>query len=334
MHPPSLIGHETNFHPLAASTFLTEPDEAMDWVLEDYCPSGGVVLVAGKPKEGKSTLVYELVVKVMKGQPFLGRATTPGGVLILALEEHRRDVRMRLAGLGVVPSDPVYVHVGPLTPSRKVFDELKAFITERKIVLVLVDTLAAFWRIDDENDAAAVTKAVKPILELARESKACVILIHHARKSDGSYGDEIRGSGALFALADVALILKRHEVENQRKLIGVSRYPETPTDMILELRETGYVALGDPCLVNKSARKAKLKAALGQIPEEAATIIKRAGLSVRDGQRLLADLTKTGEAVREGQGKKGSPFLYRAIPFHATPSSPCMNGIEVVPDES
>jgi hypothetical protein len=56
-----------------------------------------------------------------------------------------------------------------------------------------------------------MTKAVKPLLQLARDSGACVLLIHHARKSEGQYGDEIRGSGALFALVDVAIVMKRHE---------------------------------------------------------------------------------------------------------------------------
>lgn len=340
MHPPSLIGHETNFHPLAASAFLAEPEEMVDWVHEDYCPAGGVVILAGKPKEGKTTLAYELVVKVSKGEPFLGRTTTQGGVLILALEEHRRDVRLRLSGLGMKPTDPVFVHVGPLTPSRHVLTSLRAFIVEHKITFLLVDTLAAFWSVEDENDAAAVTKAVKPLLALARESKACVMLIHHARKSDGQYGDEIRGSGALFALADVALILKRHEVENQRKLVGISRYPETPPELIIELRDAGYVALGDPSLVNKAARKAKLKAALGPVAEEAAMIIKRAGLSLRDGQRLLAALTSSGDAVREGMGRKGSPFTYRSYLLSCDPPSPRMNGIdpnrreEILTDES
>ncbi len=93
----------------------------------------------------------------------------------------------------------------------------------------------------DENDAAEVTQAMKPLLALARDTGACVLLIHHARKSEGSYGDEIRGSGALFAAVDIAMILKRHEVQTQRVLHAISRYPETPAEIVLELRETGYV---------------------------------------------------------------------------------------------
>jgi RecA-family ATPase len=95
----------------------------------------------------------------------------------------------------------------PITPT--VLASILSFLKEHDVKLVLADTLAAFWRIENENDAAEMTKVVKPLLQLARESGACVLLNYHARKSEGSYGDEIRGSGALFALVDVAILMKR-----------------------------------------------------------------------------------------------------------------------------
>src|SRR5262249_23699618 len=155
------------------------------------------------------------------------------------------------------------------------------------VKLILVDTLAAFWRIENENDAAEMTKVIKPLLQLAQESGACVLLNHHARKSEGSYGDEIRGSGALFAAVDVALVMKRHEVHTQRLLQAQSRYPETPSELVVELREHGYEALGDPVSVGKATRLSKLTATLSEQWEQAEMIVKRAGLSTREGYRLL-----------------------------------------------
>lgn len=311
---------ERAFRPLAAPDFMAEGnDEAVEWLLEDYLRPGALALLAGKPKEGKTTFAYELAWNSAQGQPFLGRTTKGGGVLILALEEHPRDVRLRLQALGATTPPNLYVHCGFLDPSPTTLGAIKQFIGANQITLVLVDTLAAFWRIEDENDAAALTKAVKPLLALARESGACVLLIHHARKAEGSYGDEIRGSGALFALVDIALILKRHEVHTQRILHGVSRYPETPAELVIELRETGYVALGDPSAVNKEARRHKLLAALSDELEDAGTIIKRAGVSLRDGYRLLASLAEAGEAYREGKGRKGDPYRYRKNTLSCNP---------------
>lgn len=149
-----------------------------------------------------------------------------------------------------------------------------------------------------------------------------VLLIHHARKSEGSYGDEIRGSGALFATVDVALILKRHEIATQRKLIGISRYADTPAELILELRDSGYVALGDPADLNKQARLERVRAALGHEPELPAAIFQRADVKRGDGYRLLNILVDQGEVIRSGSGRKGDPFLYKAVSDSSGSPSP------------
>jgi len=339
--------HESNFHPIAAPELLADQPDEVDWVIDEYLPAGGLVLLVGKPKEGKTTLSYELASKIARGLPFLGRQTRQGAVVILAVEEHGRDVRIRVHNLGATTCGNLYVHVGPLQPTPTVLAHITSFAKEHNVKLILVDTLAAFWRIENENDAAEMTKVIKPLLQLARESGACVLLNHHARKSEGSYGDEIRGSGALFGLVDVALIMKRHDVSNQRLLLAQSRYPETPSELVLELRESGYVALGDPASVSKTARLTKLTAMLSDQWEETEVIAKRAALPTREGYRLLNILVEEGKALRDGKGKKGSPYRFKqnsihaggqsirhesnseeADSIHATPRSPCTIGNE------
>ena len=344
--------HESNFAPLHVTDFLDvqQEEDKIEWVLEDYLPEGGLVLIAGKPKEGKTTLTYELAVKVAKGLPFLNRVTQPTGVLILGLEEHPRDMRLRLRALGADDTlTNLFVLSGTLSPTSDTFEQMKRFILDKSIKLVVVDTLGVFWNVRDENDAAEVQRAIKPFLTLARESGACVLLIHHARKSEGQHGDEIRGSGALFAAVDVALILKRHEIQSQRKLNVNSRYPETPTDMILDLTDAGYVLLGDPAHLNRQVKGEKMKAALTTTSETAKVLAERAVVPLRDAQRLLDDLVKNKAGVeRKGKGRRGDPYRYRKHSIHATtpvlgeaphesnlsqmtfdscaPLSPCMKG--------
>ena len=136
-------------------------------------------------------------------------------------------------------------------------------------------------------------------------------------------GDEIRGSSALFALVDVAVMMRGREVDNQRKLVARSRYPETPSELIVELRDGEYVSLGDPDEVSRKAKVEKMRAALPETPEPASTIIKRAGLKNRAGQRHLKWLSEQGEAEKTGTGKKGDPFLY-SLPkvIHAAETGP------------
>jgi len=304
---------ETIFNPKRACDFLAEVPEPTEWILEDFLALESLGLIAGKPKEGKTTLVYELCVKVARGQSFLERTTRKGGVLILAVEEHQRDVKMRLDNLGAEGLDNLYIHVGALTPTPTFFAGLLAFIQAHDIRLVVVDTLAAFWSVQNENDASEMTKAVKPLLQLARKSDACILLIHHARKSEGSHGDEIRGSGALFGLVDVAIVMKRHSVETQRLLQTQSQYPATPSELVLELRDSGYVALGDPTPVGKADKLRRLQAAVTEHPEETESLAKKAGISRRDATRLLDLLLKDEVVVREGKGKRNDPHRFSRI---------------------
>jgi hypothetical protein len=214
----------------------------------------------------------------------------------------------------------LYIHAGPLTLSPQCLTQLSAFTMERSIKLIVIDTLAAFWRVEDENNAGGMTKAIKPLLNLARMSGACILLIHHNRKSEGSHGDEIRGSGALFALADIAMVMKRHEMDIQRKLVALSRYFEIPKELILDLTDEGYIALGDPSVVTRAARLQKVKELLTDEWQETQTIADRSELKVRAAHRLLASLTDSGEVVREGTGKKGCPYRYKKIMHAPSPS--------------
>jgi hypothetical protein len=290
---------------------LDDPESAhLTWIWEEMLAEGTLAACVAKPKVGKTTLCYELGVKVAHGQSFLGRATQRSPVLFLSVEEHRREVKRRLRGLGADQLETLHIHTGPLDDSPSTLYTIKQFISEHGIKLVILDTLNSFWSVQEENDAVAVTQAIKPLLHLARESGAAVLLLHHARKSEGEYGDEIRGSGALFSLLDVALILKRDAVETQRKLTAISRYPETPPDLIIELRDHGYECLGDPSTTAKAAKLNKLATVLTEDATEAKTLARKAGVAVRSAYTLLDQLVLDGRAIRSGEGKRNSPYLY------------------------
>ncbi len=310
------------FAPVSLAQLLDEQEPLEpEWTLEDILAAGILAAIVSKPKVGKTTLVYELAVAVAHGRVFLGRATKRGNVLILAVEEHRRDVKRRLRNLGADQLDAIHVHAGPLDDSPDTFHALASFIKQYNITLVIFDTLNAFWSVSDENNAGEVTRAIKPLLQLARNTGATIFLIHHSRKAEGDYGDEIRGSGALFSLLDTALILKRHSVDIQRRLTIISRYPESPPELLLELREHGYVSLGDPAKNDKAAKLTKLADALTDSPVKVEDLAVKAGVAVKPTYALLELLTEQGKAVRGGTGKRGDPFLYSRFVSLATPKT-------------
>src|SRR4030095_5355695 len=81
-----------SFKLTALDDLLNEPEEAVAYVWDRTLPLSGFSICAAKPKVGKSTLARNLAVAVTRGQDFLGRQTTKGKVLYLALEEKRTEV--------------------------------------------------------------------------------------------------------------------------------------------------------------------------------------------------------------------------------------------------
>lgn len=289
----------------------------IQWLWEPYLPQGTLALLVAYMKVGKSTLAFELAAAVEGGRPFLGTSTRRGAVLILAVEESARDIGRRLDRLGTRGRGRIFVHAGLLDASRENLEAIGRFVTENRIRLVILDTLSTFWDLEDENNNAAVVRAVKPLLQLARDTEAVVLLLHHERKAGGEGGRSIRGGGALFGLVDQALLLEgvKGGRTNQRVLRSLGRYDETPPELVIEYVDGRYRAVGTPLEAGREAVAARVLAALGPEAVEPQTIATRTGLSIRAVLRGLADLGT--RVTREGKGAKGSPFRFRLRPVRA-----------------
>lgn len=304
-------GEGTNFHPVPANDFLTQKPESIDWVWNFFIPEGALVVLVAYMKVGKSTFAYLLALAIARGAPFLDFPTQPGGVLILAVEEHPRDIKRRLHQFGLRPSDPIYLHAGSLTYSAETFRSLKEFIIEKSIKLALVDTLSTFWGITDENNNAEVQRRLAPFLTLARETNCAVLLVHHERKSGGEGGREIRGGSALFAIVDQALLLDRREggEPTHRVLRGLGRYSETPHELVLDFVSDNYRKLGTLEELSLETQSKIVWDALALTPKTVPTLAAETSLTEKRVRKVLEALGDT--VTREGGGKKGDPFTYR-----------------------
>lgn len=326
--PKGGVGKETNFCPVSAAELLSGEPEPIPWVWEPFLPEGGLALLVAFMKVGKSTFVYALAVAVAQGQPFLGYPTKQGGVLILAVEEHPRDVKLRLRNFGMRPEDPIYVHTGRLDNSEATLNTLKDFIIDKGIKLVILDTLGRFWSLYDENNNAEVVRQVSPLLDLARETDAVVLLVHHERKSGGEQGRGIRGGSALFGLVDQALMLERPQGQkgSKRTLKALGRYADTPGEVILELVGNEYRKLGTPGELSEEAVRVKVLAALTDEAQTLESLAQKAGLSEKATKKALEALGN--QVVREGKGVKGDPHTYRRASSDSIPSQPLPIGEE------
>lgn len=307
--PPSKNWGATGkeFAPITADTLMAEEEEKMNWIFQDYLPVGGAVLLAAKPKTGKTTLVYHLLAALAQGHRFLERDTIPTAVLILAVEEHRRDVKNRLRSLGVLGLENIHLQFGRF--DRPNLASVKEYIFQNQIGLVVIDTLAAYWDVKDESDPSQVTAEVMPLVELARETNACVLLIHHCRKAEGKDGDEIRGSGALFACVDIGLVCKGSTVPTHRVLTAMGRYADTPKTLIIDLTKDGYQVKGDTLAAVKQSDYQKVLGAFKGI-ETVVALADRTGLKRKKVSAAIKHWEAEGKVRLVTEGRPHHPAEY------------------------
>jgi DNA-binding transcriptional ArsR family regulator len=304
-------GRETGAFALTPlGDLLNEPEEAVAWLVEGLLPSGGVSLLAAKPKVGKSTTARCLALCVARGMPFLGRTTVQGPVVYLALEEKRAEVAKHFRRLGATEADPIHIHVGAAPEAA--LEALAAVIDEYYPALVIVDPLLRLVRVRDANDYAEVTRALEPVIELARLSGSHIMLIHHASKGERTGGDAILGSTALFGAVDTALLMKRNPIDGQRTIESIQRYGvDLPESVIVLDEETGRVTLAGTVAERRQREvEEAVLSVLSDRPmteQEVREAVQLQGLAV---SRALRSLVERGLVERSGAGRRGDPFRY------------------------
>ncbi len=302
-------GQGTNLRLVSAAELLAEESEPLRWIWEPFLPEGTLALLAAFMKVGKSTFAYALAVAVAQGRDFLGYQTTSGGVAILAVEEHPRDVLRRLRRFGLRDTDALWVHRGELRNFPETIAKLETSIRAERIKLVIVDTVARFWNLNDENNNAEMERQVSPLLDLAHRTGAVVLLVHHERKTGGEGGRGIRGGSALLGLVDQAFTLTRPAgpATPQRVLEAVGRYSETtPSRTTFKLDGNVYERLPTP---GREAAREAVGAALSIVLQSTACLAGKTGYTKKVVKQALVDLGS--QVVREGEGVKGDPYGYR-----------------------
>jgi KaiC/GvpD/RAD55 family RecA-like ATPase len=299
------------FNPTDIAELYDEVEGDIPWVLDGYLLEGGLTLLAGPPKLGKSTFAYQLLVSVAVEEPFLGRDVTQGNVLVLALEEHRRDVIQRLVDNSKKDlSGLVRVEFGPLEFDKNMLEDIVTYIKREGIGLVMIDTLHAWWELSDEKDAAEVLRKGKQLLRAVRSTNAAWMGIVHTRKGGGEHGEEIRGSSALPGLVDIAISMKRSAGgDRQRRLQAITRYVETPRDLTIELSKDEYKVLGTPEEVSAAAKAERLWSCLTDDDQTTDELMPLSGLSKQDLSRAVHKLGDS--CLRSGKGHRGDPYRYR-----------------------
>lgn len=290
---------------------LAEPEEKVDWIVDDLLPKGGLSVIVAKPKTGKSTLARQLALCISRGEEFLSRSTERGLAIYLALEERRGDVRNHFKVMGVTGSEDlkIFADIAPLD----VIQQVRDMALKERPALIVVDTLARFARIKDLNDYSQTTSGLEPILALAREVRAHVCLLHHAKKGESKGIDSILGSTGIAGTVDT--IIHLHRSEKYRTISSTQRVGKDLDESVLDFDVSRrWSFLGSS---REQAEIDRIKFAIIDYLQKQSDPV--AEMVIDEGvegnrafrKKALRQLVDEQKIERLGAGKKGAPYLYQ-----------------------
>ena len=201
----------------------------LDVVLGGGILPGGVVLLAGQPGIGKSTLLLQVASSIAASQP----------VLYASGEESASQVKLRATRLGADAGDDLAFIASTSA------DDIAATIRSGKYKLVIIDSIQTL-SLDEITSApgtvSQITNSSNVIIRAAKESGAAVILVGHVTK-EGS----IAGPKVLEHLVGVVLQFEGDRYGGFKVVRAVkNRFGSTSEAAIFEMKETGLVVVENP----------------------------------------------------------------------------------------
>ena len=300
--------HVREFRFTSLGKLLAEPEEDVSFVWDKTLPFGGFSICSAKPKVGKSTLARNLALAVSRGEPLLGRETVKGKVLYLCLEEKRSEIAKHFRRMNASDDD---IQVTFATPENAL-TALQIAVSEYEPVLTIIDPLSRIVRVWDFNDYGTMSRALEPLIDLARKTACHIHALHHDGKGERDGGDALLGSTALFGAVDCHMQMKKRE--RGRTILTTQRYGEDMPETVVELEaETGLIRVqGDLQTVLQADKKAEILSSMSETEELTESDLKeRVGGKQGLISKAIRQLVEESKLVRNGEGKKGNPYTYR-----------------------
>ena len=201
----------------------------LDAVLGGGILPAGVMLLAGQPGIGKSTLLMQVAAHVAE----------QSSVLYVSGEESASQVKLRATRLGATSGDDLQFVAGTSA------DDIAATIRSGQYKLVILDsiqTLSLEEIASAPGTVSQITNSSNVIIRAAKASDAAVILVGHVTK-EGS----IAGPKVLEHLVDVVLQFEGDRYGGFKVVRAVkNRYGSTSEAAIFEMNDKGLRVVENP----------------------------------------------------------------------------------------
>jgi RecA-family ATPase len=201
------------------------------WTIEGILPQA-TILLAGKPKMGKSWLALDMAISVANGSRVLTNyQTTKSGVYYMALEDNERRIHQRVRDMGFTDlPDSIHFEFSSVRLDWQGLTALAKWLKNTPGVgLVIIDTLGkarpsakgSSYTYDEDY------KLIEALGTLRATYGFALVLVHHLRKmpADDPF-DEVCGSVGLTGAVDGTWILKRPRNSDSATLLMTGRDTE------------------------------------------------------------------------------------------------------------
>lgn len=200
----------------------------IDQVLGGGIVPGCLMLLAGEPGIGKSTILLQLAEAIASSQP----------VLYVSGEESLSQLKLRANRLGAINKNI------QLATSNNA-DDITASVSAEAWGLVVVDSVQTMATANLDSAAGSISQitATTQLLQaVAKQSNSAVLLVGHVTKEGNIAGPKI-----LEHLVDVVLYLEGDKFGSFKLLRGVkNRFGSVDEVGVFEMQETGMLPVKNP----------------------------------------------------------------------------------------
>jgi len=190
--------------------------------------SGSLVLIAGDPGIGKSTLLLKLASETGKGKT----------ALYATGEESTAQIKMRADRMRIQADD---LYVLTATNVEQVIEQAQSL----KPALVIVDSIQTMFHegvTSEPGSVGQIRECTRRLLDQAKTSNVPVVLSGHVTK-----GGDIAGPRIMEHMVDVVLYMEGDPVSAWRLLRSVkNRFGSTNEVGVFEMTSTGLEEVQDP----------------------------------------------------------------------------------------
>ncbi len=208
----------------------------LDRVLGGGLVTGSVVLLAGEPGIGKSTLLMQLC----------GKLADRTRVLYVSGEESKGQLRIRADRLGVSP-EKLYILTD--TDVDTVLSEYDS-ISPEVLIIDSIQTMSSERSSGVAGSVSQVRESASLIMNRAKRDGVSVILVGHVNKEGG-----IAGPKVLEHMVDAVLYFEGERSQSHRIIRGIkNRYGSTNEIGVFEMTDCGLCEVANPSEMLLSGR--------------------------------------------------------------------------------